>query len=206
MRTTDTTSWHPASWTSKTAQQQPRYRDIPALDGIVAQLSRLPPLVVSWEIESLRERIAQAQQGKQFLLMGGDCAETFEECEYQKIVDSIGDALDFFERVSGGRAPHEVTAVDFFASHEGLLMHYEQAQTRYIERQKRWYNLATHMPWIGMRTAQLDGAHVEFFRGIANPMGVKIGPAMTEEWLQGLITTLNPNNTPGRLTTIHRFG
>jgi 3-deoxy-7-phosphoheptulonate synthase len=57
-----------------------------------------------------------------------------------------------------------------------------------------------------MRTAQLDGAHVEFFRGIANPMGVKIGPAMTEEWLQGLVTTLNPNNTPGRLTIIHRFG
>ncbi len=97
------------------------------------------------------------------------------EAEYQKIVDSIGDSLDFFERVSGGRAPHEVTAVDFYAAHEGLLMHYEQAQTRYIERQKRWYNLATHMPWIGMRTAQLDGAHVEFFRGVSNPMGVKIG-------------------------------
>src|SRR3954467_6195547 len=279
MRTTDTTSWHPASWTSRAAQQQPRYQDIPALDNIVAQLSRLPPLVVSWEIESLRERIAQAQQGKQFLLMGGDCAETFEECEsdkiakklkillqmslvllhglkkpiirvgrmagqyakprsadtetrngvtlpafrgdlvnrseftaaarepdptlllrgyeraaltlnfvralcdggfadlhhpqywdlgfmahspakdqYQKIVDSIADSLDFFERISGGRAPHEVTAVDFFASHEGLLMHYEQAQTRYIERQKRWYNLATHMPWIGMRTAAMGGA------------------------------------------------
>ena len=126
--------------------------------------------------------------------------------QYQKIVDSIGESLDFFERVSGGRAPHEVTAVDFFASHEGLLMHYEQAQTRYIERQKRWYNLSTHMPWIGMRTAALDGAHVEFFRGIANPMGVKIGPAMTAEWLQGLVTTLNPNNTPGRLTIIHRFG
>jgi 3-deoxy-7-phosphoheptulonate synthase len=126
--------------------------------------------------------------------------------QYQKIVDSIADSLDFFERVSGGRAPHEVTAVDFYASHEGLLMHYEQAQTRYIERQKRWYNLSTHMPWIGMRTAALDGAHVEFFRGIANPMGVKISAAMDEGWLQGLIATLNPQNTPGRLTLIHRFG
>jgi 3-deoxy-7-phosphoheptulonate synthase len=96
--------------------------------------------------------------------------------------------------------------VDFFAAHEGLVLQYEQAQTRYIERQKRWYSLGTHMPWIGMRTAQLDGAHVEFYRGIANPMGVKIGPAMTPEWLQGLVTTLNPNNTPGRLTIIHRFG
>jgi 3-deoxy-7-phosphoheptulonate synthase len=78
-------------------------------------------------------------------------------------------------------------------------MHYEQAQTRYIERQNRWYNLSTHMPWIGMRTAALDGAHVEFFRGIANPMGVKISAAMDEGWLQGLIATLNPQNTPGRL-------
>ena len=107
------------------------------------------------------------------------------KAEYQKIVDSIADSLDFFERVSGGRAPHEVTSVDFFAAHEGLLMHYEQAQTRYIERQKRWYNLATHMPWIGMRTAQLDGAHVEFFRGVSNPMGVKIGPAMTDGMAAG---------------------
>src|SRR5215469_8994773 len=62
------------------------------------------------------------------------------------------------------------------------------------------------MPWIGMRTAQLDGAHVEYFRGISNPMGVKIGTAMDAAWLQGLVTTLNPQNTPGRLTLIHRFG
>ena len=321
MRTPDTAPWHPASWTSRTASQQPRYSDLPKLENVVAQLSRLPPLVVSWEIEQLREHLAEAQRGTKFLLMGGDCAETFEECEsdkiakklkillqmslvllhglkkpiirvgrmagqyakprsadtetrngvtlpafrgdlvnrseftaaapepdpnlllrgherpaptlnfvralcdggfadlhhprywdlgfmkhsplveqYQKIVDSIADSLDFFERVSCGRAPHEVTAVDFYASHEGLLMHYEQAQTRYIERQKRWYNLSTHMPWIGMRTAALDGAHVEFFRGIANPMGVKISAAMDEGWLQGLIATLNPQNTPGRLT------
>jgi 3-deoxy-7-phosphoheptulonate synthase len=96
--------------------------------------------------------------------------------------------------------------VEFFASHEGLHLLYEQAQTRYIARQKRWYNLSTHMPWIGMRTAQVDGAHVEFFRGIANPIGVKIGTAMTDEWLQELVGTLNPQNQPGRLTLIHRFG
>src|SRR5690349_23935325 len=89
MRTTDTTSWHPASWTSKPAQQQPRYSDIPALEGVVAQLSRLPPLVVSWEIESLRERLAEAQRGNSFLLMGGDCAETFEECESDKIAKKL---------------------------------------------------------------------------------------------------------------------
>ena len=64
------------------------------------------------------------------------------------------------------------------ASHEGLHLLYEQAQTRFIPRQGRWYNLSTHMPWIGMRTAQLDGAHVEYFRGISNPVGVKVGAAM----------------------------
>ena len=78
-----------------------------------------------------------------------------------------------------GRAVHEATRVDFYASHEGLHLLYEQAQTRFIARQKRWYNLSTHMPWIGMRTAQLDGAHVEYFRGIANPIGVKVGAAMS---------------------------
>src|SRR6202020_3563595 len=81
-----------------------------------------------------------------------------------------------------------------------------QAQTRYIERQKRWYNLSTHMPWIGMRTANIDGAHVEYFRGISNPIGVKVGASMSAEWLQELIQVLNPQNQPGRLTLIHRFG
>jgi 3-deoxy-7-phosphoheptulonate synthase len=82
----------------------------------------------------------------------------------------------------------------------------EQAQTRYIERQKKWYNLSTHMPWIGMRTAQIEGAHIEYFRGIANPIGVKVGASMSAEWLQELVSVLNPQNEPGRLTFIHRFG
>jgi 3-deoxy-7-phosphoheptulonate synthase len=96
--------------------------------------------------------------------------------------------------------------VDFFASHEGLHLLYEQAQTRYIARQNRWYNLSTHMPWIGMRTAQVEGSHVEYFRGIANPIGIKIGAAMSAQWLQELVTALNPQNQPGRLTLIHRYG
>ncbi len=104
---------------------------------------------------------------------------------YQRIVDSIGDSLDFFESISG-RPVHETNRVEFYASHEGLHLLYEQAQTRFIPRQQRWYNLSTHMPWIGMRTAQVDSAHVEFFRGIANPIGVKIGPGMNAEWLQEL--------------------
>ena len=106
-------------------------------------------------------------------------------------MQSISDSLDFFEATS--RAPiHEANRVDFYTSHEGLHLPYEQAQTRFIERQQRWYNLSTHMPWIGMRTAALDGAHVEFFRGISNPIGIKVGPSMSAEWVQGLIATLNP--------------
>jgi 3-deoxy-7-phosphoheptulonate synthase len=318
--------WHPASWQSKPAQQQATYPDKAALDAAVAALSRLPPLVVSWEIEALKERIAAAQRGEAFVLQGGDCAESFEDCQsdkiakklkillqmslvlihglkkpvvrigrmggqyakprsadtetrdgvtlpcyrgdvvnrpgftaeeripdpqlllrgyeraaltlnfvrsligggfadlhhpeywdldfvrhsplkdaYEKIVHSISDALDFFEATNGGPI-HEAQRVDFYASHEGLHLLYEQAQTRFIERQQRWYNLSTHMPWIGMRTAALDSAHVELFRGIANPMGVKVGPSMSAEWVQGLISTLNPNNEPGRLVLIHRMG
>jgi 3-deoxy-7-phosphoheptulonate synthase len=82
----------------------------------------------------------------------------------------------------------------------------EQAQTRYIERQKRWYNLSTHMPWIGMRTANIDGAHIEYFRGISNPIGVKVGAAMSAEWLQGAGAGSQSAEPAGRLTFIHRFG
>ncbi len=89
MRTPDTSPWHPASWTTRPAQQQPRYSDIPKLESVVAQLARLPPLVVSWEIEQLREHLAEAQRGNKFLLMGGDCAETFEECESDRIAKKL---------------------------------------------------------------------------------------------------------------------
>jgi 3-deoxy-7-phosphoheptulonate synthase len=326
MRSTDSTSWHPASWQSRKAQQQPTYEDATALNRVVAELARLPPIVVSWEIETLRERLAAVQRGEGFLLQGGDCAESFAECEsdriakqlkvllqmslvllsgmkrpiirvgrmagqyakprsadletrdgvtlpayrgdlvnrpeftpearradpdlllrgyeraaltlnfvralvdggfadlhhpeywdlgfmrhaelregYERIVRSIADALDFFESLTG-KEVHDATRVDFFSSHEGLHLLYEQAQTRFIARQNRWYNLSTHMPWIGVRTAQIDGAHVEYFRGIANPIGVKVGAAMDDQWLQQLVTTLNPNNQPGRLTLICRFG
>ncbi|MES1196782.1 MAG: 3-deoxy-7-phosphoheptulonate synthase, partial [Steroidobacter sp.] len=124
---------------------------------------------------------------------------------YEKIVHSISDALDFFEAMRG-KTVEESDRVNFYTSHEGLHLYYEQAQTRFIPRQQKWYNLTTHFPWIGMRTAALDGAHVEYFRGIANPVAVKVSPSMTREWLQGLIKVLNPNNEPGRLTFIHRMG
>ena len=318
--------WHPASWTSLPAAQQPNYPDRPALERIVSELSRLPPIVTSWEIDELRSRIAKAQRGESFVLQGGDCAESFDEFtsenivaklkillqmslvllyglkkpvvrigrmagqyakprsadtetrngqtlpsfrgdlvnrhpftaedrvpnpllmlrgyeraaltlnfvrslidggfadlhhpefwdldwvghspmanEYHNIVDSISNSLDFLESISG-RQVLEAQRADIYAAHEGLHLSYEQAQTRFLKHRKRWYNLSTHFPWIGMRTATLDGAHVEFFRGLANPIGIKIGPGMTAEWLQELIGVLNPNNEPGRISLIHRFG
>ena len=89
MRSPDTHSWHPAGWQAKPAQQQPVYEDPAVLEQVVAELSRLPPIVVSWEIEALRERLAAAQRGQAFLLQGGDCAETFADCESDSIAKKL---------------------------------------------------------------------------------------------------------------------
>ncbi len=318
--------WSPSSWQGKPARQLPVYTDPVRLDQTLVQLARLPPIVVSWEVEQLKKQLADAQRGQRFLLQGGDCAESFDDCEsgqiaqklkillqmslvllhglkkpvirvgrfagqyakprsadtetrgavtlptyrgdvvnrpeftaearaadpelmlrayeraaltlnfvralvdggfadlhhpeywdldfvkhsplreaYERIAASIADSLDFFEALSGGPI-HEASQVRFYASHEALLLPYEQAQTRFIPRQGRWYNLSTHLPWIGLRTAQLDGAHVEYFRGISNPVAVKVGAAMDADWIRGLVEVLNPQDEPGRLTLIHRFG
>ena len=125
--------------------------------------------------------------------------------EYHAIVKAIADGLNFFETAAGSPL-HALKRIEFYSSHEGLHLHYEQAQTRFLDHRQQWYNLSTHFPWIGMRTAHLDSAHVQLFRGIANPIGIKISAQMTEDWLRGLIDTLNPDNVPGRLTLIHRFG
>jgi 3-deoxy-7-phosphoheptulonate synthase len=87
-----------------------------------------------------------------------------------------------------------------------LHLPYEQAQTRYLQHRERWYNLTTHFPWIGMRTIDLDGAHLEYFRGISNPIAVKVGTGVSDDQLQALIHVLNPQNEPGRLALITRFG
>jgi 3-deoxy-7-phosphoheptulonate synthase len=321
-----TSVWSPASWQAHPAQQQPQYRDGAALARALERLAALPPIVVSWEVERLQAQLAAAERGEAFLLQGGDCAESFDDCgsdkiaqrlkillqmslvlthglkkpvirlgrmagqyakprsadtetrdgvtlpsyrgdivnraafsaqdrepdpelllrgyeraaltlnfvralidggfadlhhpeywdlgfvghspmraEYERIVASVADGLEFFETISA-KEVHQSLRAEFYASHEALVLHYEQAQTRFIPRQSRWYNLSTHMPWIGMRTAQLDGAHVEYCRGIANPVGIKIGTAMDADWLQRLVTTLDPNNEPGKLALIHRFG
>ncbi|MCH2376053.1 MAG: 3-deoxy-7-phosphoheptulonate synthase, partial [Planctomycetes bacterium] len=125
--------------------------------------------------------------------------------EYQQRVEAIGESLRFMESLSGVNVA-SINRVEFYSSHEGLHLYYEQAQTRQVPRRKGWYNLSTHMPWIGDRTRALDGGHVEFFRGIENPVGVKVGASIDPVELVELAETLNPENIPGRLTLIHRFG
>jgi 3-deoxy-7-phosphoheptulonate synthase len=125
--------------------------------------------------------------------------------QYQRIVDAIGDSVRFMETLAG-QPVGDFSRVEFYTSHEALLLYYEQAQTRQVPRSEGWYNLSTHFPWIGMRTAALDGAHVEYMRGIRNPVAVKVGPSMTTDWLLRLCEVLNPSNEPGRLTFIHRMG
>jgi 3-deoxy-7-phosphoheptulonate synthase len=322
----DTSTWSPSSWTAKPAQQQVSYADPAALARTVEEIGRLPPLVTSWEIEQLRSEIARAARGEAFVLQGGDCAESFDDCrsefiaaklkillqmslvlvhgtrmpvvrigriagqyakprsadtetrggvtlpayrgdlinrdpftpadrepdpqlmlrayeragltlnfiraladggfadlhhpeywdvsfasgsphaaQYQRIVDSIRESLNFVSAITGVES-EVLRRVDLFTSHEALALPYEQAQTRQVPRRPGWYNLSTHFPWIGMRTAQLDGAHVEFHRGIKNPMGIKLGPAMSTEWLVGLLDALDPERQPGRITLIVRMG
>ena len=318
--------WAPGSWQNFSALQQANYPDREALTRALKTLNDLPPLVTSWEILSLREQIAEAQAGKRFLLQGGDCAESFEECcsplitnrlkvllqmslalvhglqmpvvrigrfagqyakprssdletrngvtlpsyrgdlvnafefdeksrvpdpqrllqahaysaltmnfvrslvdggfadvhhteywdlgwldhspladEFHKLTQSLGQSIRFMETITG-RDVGSLRRVDFFTSHEALHLHYEQAQTRQVPRQSGWFNLGTHFPWIGMRTAALDGAHVEYFRGIRNPLGIKVGPGMDGDWLAGLLEKLNPGRESGRIVLIHRMG
>lgn len=318
--------WSPGSWRARPASQQPEYPSADEHSNVLRQLSKLPPLVTPWEVESLKTQLAEAALGERFLLQGGDCAERFADCsaatitdklkillqmslvlvqgskrpvvrvgrfagqyakprsenfetrdgvrlpsyrgdlvnrpgfteadrrpdpqlllraceraaltlnfirgmvksgfadlhhpeywdlgwvrhsplaaDYHSIVASIDESLHFLENVLGVHAG-EIERVDFFTSHEGLHLSYEEAQTRRDERAGRWYNLSTHFPWIGMRTCQADGAHVEYFRGIANPIALKVGPAMRPEMLRRLLDVLLPENEPGRLTLVHRFG
>lgn len=126
---------------------------------------------------------------------------------YQDMSDRIQDTLSFMDVIGinaqNNSALHETS---LFTSHEALLLNYEQALTRIDTLTGKPYNCSAHMLWIGERTRQLDHAHVEFFSGINNPIGVKIGPSMQEDELIRLIDALNPNNTPGRLTLITRMG
>jgi 3-deoxy-7-phosphoheptulonate synthase len=123
---------------------------------------------------------------------------------YEVMAADIERALTFMKAI--GADPDEFHRVDFHSSHEALLLPYEHAMTRIDSRTQLPYNVSGHFVWIGERTRQLDGAHVEYFRHIQNPIGVKLGPSATPDDALGLAAALNPHNEPGRLTFITRFG
>lgn len=319
-------TWDPASWKEYSYKQGVLYPDEVQLNKVIEQLHQLPPLVTSGEVKNLRTALIRASRGQAFILQGGDCAESFDECrpdiianklkillqmsliliyglrkpiirigriagqyakprssdfetmggvtlpsyrgdlinapnfdahsripnpklmlqgyscaamtlnyiralleggfaglhklkewdlrfvaqspqakEYHAIANSIADTLNFIEIVDGLHNSN-LEKVDFYTSHEALHLYYEQALTRFCEDDGKWYNLSTHLPWIGMRTAQTDSAHVEFLRGIENPIGIKVGPGATEAWLLEILSLLNPKNEEGRILLITRLG
>ena len=125
---------------------------------------------------------------------------------YEAMAARIDEALAFMEAC--GITPEEVPQLretNFYTSHEALLLNYEQALTRVDSLTGQWYDCSAHLLWIGDRTRQLDGAHVEFLRGVGNPLGMKCGPSLDPDDLLRLIDALNPNNEPGRLTLIARM-
>lgn len=311
-------------WRQLPIKQQPQWPDARAVQSVSEQLSTLPPLVFAGEVDTLRSRLAQAAQGKAFLLQGGDCAETFAGATADKIRNRIktvlqmavvltyaaempvikmgrmagqfakprssdtetrdgvtlpayrGDIVngyDFTEEArtanperllqayntsvstlnliraftTGGFADlrevhswnkgfaknpaniqYEALAKDidraikfmaacgsdfealktteFFVSHEALLMDYERPMTRIDSRTGHPYNTSAHFLWIGERTRELDGAHVDFLSRVRNPIGVKLGPTTGAENMKQLIDKLDPDREPGRLTFITRMG
>ena len=127
--------------------------------------------------------------------------------EYREMAERIKDALDFMKAAGlEGKSAYELRTVDFYTSHESLLLEYEEALTRLDSTSGKWLAGSGHMIWIGDRTRQPDGAHVEFARGVLNPVGLKCGPTTSEEDLKILLHKLNPENEPGKLTLIARFG
>ncbi len=125
--------------------------------------------------------------------------------EYHAIVDAIEDSLSFMEAVTD-RPVDSLERAPFYTSHEALHLPYEQTMTRTVPHQPGIFNLGTHLPWIGKRTGHPDEAHVEYMRGLANPLGLKVGPTMTASRLKRLIRTLDPEDEPGRLMLITRLG
>ena len=306
------------------AKQQPTWSDAQVLEQVKKELSVQPPLVFAGEVDTLRERLAQAARGEAFLLQGGDCAETFVDATADRIRNRIktvlqmavvlmygsslpvikmgrmagqfakprssdfetrdgvtlpayrGDAVNGYEFTeesrrndarrlmqayhtssstlnliraftTGGfadlRQVHawnkgftdnpankqyesiagdidramrfmeacgvdsaELRATEFFVSHEGLLFDYERPMTRIDSRTDTPYVTSGHFIWVGERTRQLDGAHLDFFSRVRNPLGVKLGPTTSVDDLKKIIEKLDPNQEPGRLTLISRMG
>ncbi|MBW2502038.1 MAG: 3-deoxy-7-phosphoheptulonate synthase class II [Deltaproteobacteria bacterium] len=125
---------------------------------------------------------------------------------YERLAQHIADAINFMQVVGIETDTPQFNQAEFFTSHEALLLGYEEALTRRDSTTGDWYDCSAHMLWIGDRTRQLDGAHVEFFRGVLNPLGMKVGPKHDIDEIKRIITRLNPDNEPGRMTLITRFG
>jgi 3-deoxy-7-phosphoheptulonate synthase len=137
----------------------------------------------------------------------GFVADTPQAARYRELADKISESLSFMAAI-GLTPEHNPTLhqVEFFTSHEALLLGYEEAMTRVDSTSGDWYDTSAHLIWIGERTRQLDGAHLEFCRGVRNPIGVKVGPSADPDELIRLIEALSPDNEPGRVTLYGRFG
>jgi 3-deoxy-7-phosphoheptulonate synthase len=137
----------------------------------------------------------------------GAMADTPAAATYKKFADRIQETLEFMEAcgLTGETVP-QIRETDFYTSHEALLLPYEEALTRIDSTTGQWYACSAHMLWLGERTRQIDHAHIEFLRGVQNPLGVKIGPTTTPEQIIALCDALNPENEPGRLGFISRMG
>jgi 3-deoxy-7-phosphoheptulonate synthase len=131
---------------------------------------------------------------------------TEEGSRYRLLASKVDESLRFMKAIGVDTKRPEFTTVDFYTSHECLLLPYEQALTRQDSITGKWYDCSAHMLWIGERTRNLDGAHLEFIKGIGNPLGVKVSDRCTPEELIQTINIMNPNNTPGRLSIIVRMG
>ncbi len=137
----------------------------------------------------------------------GFVADSPQGARYRELTEKISESLAFMAAIGVTPESHpNLHQVEFFTSHEALLLGYEEAMTRVDSTTGDWYDTSAHMLWIGERTRQLDGAHVEFMKGIRNPIGMKCGPTMEPDDLLRLIDTLNSDDVPGRLTLIGRFG
>lgn len=132
---------------------------------------------------------------------------TSQESRYRALADKISEAISFMEACGiDGADVRAIREVDFYTSHEALLLGYETAMTRIDSTTGRWYDTSAHLLWIGDRTRHPDGAHVEFCRGVENPIGVKCGPSLAPDSLSALLDALNPKNEAGRIVLIARFG
>jgi 3-deoxy-7-phosphoheptulonate synthase len=137
----------------------------------------------------------------------GFVADSPQGARYSQLAEKISESLAFMSAIGVTPESHpDLSRVEFFTSHEALLLGFEEAMTRVDSTSGDWYDTSAHMLWIGERTRDLSGGHVEFAKGIKNPIGVKCGPTMEPDELLRLIDALNPKNEPGRLTLIGRFG